>query len=77
MLARVERLTKSSLAWKSQWLEMDNFELLVELTSYPYMNMVTVTESLLSPLLTEPALYAGRASWVEKESPVAGWEVLA
>lgn len=56
---------------------MDNFELLVELTYYPYMNMVTVTESLLSPLLTEPALYTGRASWVEKESPVAGWEVLA
>lgn len=76
MLAKLERLTKSLLAWKSQWLEMNNFEPLVEKTHYLYINL-TVTESLLSPLLTElanllPALYIRKASWVEKENPVEG-----
>lgn len=56
---------------------MNNFEPLVERTYYPYINVMTVTESLLSPLLTElanllPALYIRKASWVEKESPVQG-----
>lgn len=45
-------LSKLALAWKSQWLESSHFEPFVERKYHLYINMMTVTEALLSALLT-------------------------
>lgn len=77
MLVRMEMLSKFALGWKSQWLESSHSEPFVERMYHLYINMMTVTEALLSAPLTRlakplPPLSTRKASWVEKESPLEG-----